>query len=63
MEESFLSLPRPRQDGMFPDVWKSLEVGGKIRRKGFQEKKMEEKERCQIRRRMTPEAFSLLPDG
>jgi hypothetical protein len=63
MEKSFLALSRPSQDGMFRDFLESRFGGVKLRKEGFQEKTMEEKERCRIRRRMAPETSSLLPAG
>jgi hypothetical protein len=46
MAKSFLALPRPSQDGMSGDFLESPFVGENLRREGFREKKIEEKERC-----------------
>jgi hypothetical protein len=44
MAKSFPALPRPSQDGMSRDSLESLFVGENLRREGFLEEKVEEKE-------------------
>jgi hypothetical protein len=46
MAKSFLALPRLIQDGMSGDFLESLFVGENLRKEGFREEKIEEKERC-----------------
>jgi hypothetical protein len=46
MSKSFPALLRLTQDGMTFDFLESFLAGENLRREGFREKKVEEKERC-----------------